>query len=96
MIYWLCEDVDCDLFANDLSAPMMKPLNDTYMDGFVKDYHERIHQILVEEAIATAQPQPQQQHQPQPPPPQSIHGEGSSQQGAYAPIQPMLLDYMFG
>ena len=98
MICWLCEDADCDLFVNDLRAPMMKPLNDTYMDGFVKDYHERIHQIQVEVAVAAAQPQSQQQHQPQPPPPQSqsIHGEGSSQQGAYAPIHPMLLDYMFG
>jgi len=36
MICWLCEEADCDLFANDLSAPMMKPLNDTYMDGCVK------------------------------------------------------------
>jgi hypothetical protein len=45
LICWLCEEVECDLFANDLSAPMMKPLNDTYMDTFVRDCHERLHQI---------------------------------------------------
>jgi len=69
MICWLCEEANCDLFANDLSAPMMKHMNDTYMDGFVKDYHERIHQIQVEEAAAADQPQQQQQHQQEPPPP---------------------------
>jgi len=47
LICWLCEDADCDLFAN---APRF----------------------------------------------QFVHGEGSSQQSAYAPIHPMLLDYMFG
>jgi len=29
IICWLCEEAECDLFVNDLSAPMMKPLNDT-------------------------------------------------------------------
>jgi hypothetical protein len=38
LINWLCEEEECDLFGNDLSAPMMKPITDTYMDGFVKDY----------------------------------------------------------
>jgi len=65
IICWLCEEAECDHFANDLSAPMMKPLNDTYMDTFVKDYHERLHNIQVEEATTVAQPQPQHQ---QPPP----------------------------
>jgi len=45
MICLLCEEVECDLYANDLSAPMMKPLTDTYMDTFVKDYHKRLHDI---------------------------------------------------
>jgi len=58
---WLYEEAECDLFVNDLSAPMMKPLNDTYMDTFVKDYHERLHAIQVEEAAVAAQPQPQHQ-----------------------------------
>ena len=62
MICWLCDEAECDLFANDLSAPMMKPLNDTYMDTFVKDYHERLHNIQVEEA-ATNHPQPHPQPQ---------------------------------
>jgi len=61
IICWLCEAAECDLFANDLSAPMMKPLNDTYMDTFVKDYHERLHAIQVEEAAVAAQPQPHHQ-----------------------------------
>jgi len=92
MICWFCEEAECDHFANDLSAPMMKPLNDTYMDTFVKDYHWR------GEAAAADQPQPQPQPQYQPPPPQgqTFIGEGSSQQGTYAPIHPMQLDYMFG
>jgi len=47
LICWLCEDAECDLFSNDLSASMMKPLTDTYMDTFVRDYHERLHQIQV-------------------------------------------------
>jgi len=36
--------------------------------------------------------------QPQQPPPQQqfVQGEGSSQQGAYAPIHAMMRDYMFG
>jgi len=41
---------------------MMKPLTDTYMDIFVKDYHERLHAMQVEEAATTDQPQ----HQPPP------------------------------
>ena len=54
IICLLCEEAECDLFPNDLSAPMMKPLNDTYMDTFVKDYHERLHAIQVEEAATTS------------------------------------------
>jgi len=69
----------------------MKPLNDTYMDTFVKDYHERVHAIQVEEAAAAAQPQPQHQ-QPPPQQHQTFTGAGSSQQGAYAPIHPMQLE----
>ncbi|AES99359.1 hypothetical protein MTR_5g079810 [Medicago truncatula] len=85
LINWLCESQDCDLFANDLSAAMMKPLNDTYLDSFTKDYQERLHAIQVAEAAAAGQPEPQPQpvRRPQPPPPQTIHGEGSSQQGAH-------------
>ncbi|KEH16837.1 hypothetical protein MTR_0084s0060 [Medicago truncatula] len=45
LINWLCENQDCELFANDLSAPIMKPLNDTYMDSFAKDYHDQLHAI---------------------------------------------------
>jgi len=95
IICWLCEKAECDFFANNLSAPMMKPLNDTYMDTFVKYYHERLHAIQVEEAATASQPQPQQQ-QPPPQQQQTFAGAGSSQQGAYAPIHPMQLDYMFG
>jgi len=54
IICWICEEVECDLFASDLSAPMMKPLNETYMDTFVKDYHESLHAIQVEEARTAA------------------------------------------
>ena len=42
---------------NDLCAPMMKPLIDTHMDVFVRDFHERLHNIQVEEAAAATQPQ---------------------------------------
>jgi len=52
IICWLCDEVGSDLYANDLSASMIKPLTDTYMDTFVKDYHERLHAIQVEEAAA--------------------------------------------
>ncbi|AES79642.1 hypothetical protein MTR_7g070630 [Medicago truncatula] len=96
LINWLCESQDCDLFANDLSAAMMKPLNDTYLDSFTKDYQERLHAIQVAEAAAAGQPEPQPVRRSQPPPTQTVHGEGSSQQGAYAPLHPMMLDYMFG
>jgi hypothetical protein len=88
LICWLCEEAKCDLYANDLSAPMMKPLTDTYMDGFLRDYQEHLHQIQTDEAAAAGQPPPPQ--------PQMSHGEGSSQQGTYAPIHPMMMDYMFG
>jgi len=59
-----CEEQECDLFANNVSAAMMNPITDTYMDGFVKDYHERMHAIMVAE-VAVGQPPPP--HQPQPP-----------------------------
>lgn len=90
IINWLCEEEDVDIFGNDLSAPMMKPITDTHMDSFVRDYQERMQDIMG----AEAQPPPQQQSQP--PPPQFVTGEGSGQQGAHAPLHPMLLDYMFG
>jgi hypothetical protein len=64
LINWLCEEEECDLFGNDLSATMMKPITDTYMDGFVKDYHERMHAIQVAEAAAAGQLQPPPPHQP--------------------------------
>jgi len=60
LICWLCEEAKCDLFANDLDAPMMKPLTDRYMDGILKDYMERLQQIGAEEE-AGGQPQPQPQ-----------------------------------
>ncbi|RHN52178.1 hypothetical protein MtrunA17_Chr6g0477621 [Medicago truncatula] len=41
LINWLCEEQEFDLFANDISAPMMKPLNDTYMDSFEYWNHPR-------------------------------------------------------
>jgi hypothetical protein len=52
LINWLCEEEECNLFANDLSAAMMKPITDTYMNGFVKDYQDRMHAIQVAEAAA--------------------------------------------
>jgi len=99
LICWLCEEAGGDLYANDLDTPMMKPINEIAMDGFVKGYHERLHEIQMEEAAAAAQPPPQpQQEYPQPPPQQQQYTQaaGSSQQGAHAPIHPMMLDYMFG
>ncbi|RHN68972.1 hypothetical protein MtrunA17_Chr3g0119751 [Medicago truncatula] len=87
IINWLYEE-EIDIFGNDLSAPMMKPLTDTDMDGFFKDYQKRMRDIMV----AAGQPQPQ--YQPQPPPPQFVAREGSSQQSAYAPIHLMMMDYM--
>jgi len=74
----------------------MKPLNDTYMDTFAKDYHEHLHAIQVEEAEAAAKPHPQPQHHQPPPQQQFVQGAGSCQQGASAPIHPMQLDYIFG
>jgi len=46
---------------------MMKPLTDTYMEVFLKDYFERMQQLRAEvEAGPQPQPQPQaQQQQPQ-------------------------------
>ena len=84
LINWLCEEEDYEIYVNDIETKMMKPLNDTYMEAFLKDYLERMQQLGDEEE---AGPQPQ---------PQFVQGEGSSQSGAYAPIHPMMLDYMFG
>jgi len=56
------------------------------------DYLERMPQLGAEEE---AGPQPQPQPQQPPLQPQFVHGEGSSQSGAHAPIHPMMLDYMF-
>jgi len=50
LINWLCEEADCDIFVNDLDAPMMKPLTGKYMDVFEKDYMERLQQLGAEEA----------------------------------------------
>jgi len=93
LVNWLCEEAECNLYVNDLDALMMKPITDKYMEVFMKDYMERLQQLGVEEE-AGEEPQPQ----PQQPPPQQqfVHGEGSSQQGAYRPIHPIMLDYMFG
>ena len=70
---------------------MMKPITDTHMEVFLKNYMERMQQLGAKEE-AGPQPQPQQ------PPPQQqfVQGEGSSQHGACPPIHPMQLDYMFG
>jgi len=64
---------------------MLKPLTDTYMDTFVKDYHERLHAIQVEEAASASATSTA-----------AAVCAGSSQQGAYAPIHPMQMDYMMG
>jgi len=84
LINWLCEEADCELYMNDIETKMMKPLTDTYMEAFLKDYLERMQQLGAEEE-ASLQPQPQ-----------FVQGEGSSQPGAHAPIHLMMLDYMFG
>jgi len=91
LINWLYEVEDCEIYVNDIETKMMKPLTDTYMEAFLKDYLERMQQLGAEEE-ASPQPQPQQP----PPQPQFVQGEGSSQPGAHAPIHPMMLEYMFG
>jgi len=63
LICWLCEEVGVDLYANDLDTPLMKPLIDIYMDGFVKEYEAHILKLRAEEAAA-GQPQPEPQPQP--------------------------------
>jgi len=35
LINWLCEEAECDLYVNDLDAPMMKPLTKKYMEGII-------------------------------------------------------------
>jgi len=42
LIYWLCEELGVDLYANDLDAAMMTPINDRVMEGFVKDNMEHL------------------------------------------------------
>jgi len=49
LINWLCEEVECDLYVNDLDALMMKPITDKYMEVFLKDYMERLHHLGAEE-----------------------------------------------
>jgi len=65
LICWLCEEDGCDLYANDLSAPMMKPLTDTYLDGFVRDYQEGLLEMQAKEEVG-GHPQPQPQPAPKP------------------------------
>ena len=61
LINWLCEEAECDLFVNDLDALMMKPITNKYMEVFLKDYIERMQQLVAEEeAWPLQQPQPQQ------------------------------------
>jgi len=40
LINWLCEEADCELYVNDIETKMMKPITDTYMEVFLKDYLE--------------------------------------------------------
>jgi len=42
LINWLCEEADCELYVNDIETKMMKPITDTYMEAFLKDYLERM------------------------------------------------------
>jgi len=55
LINWLCEEEDYEIYVNDIETKMMKPLNDTYMEAFLKDYLERMQQLGAEEE---ADPQP--------------------------------------
>ena len=68
LINWLCKEVECDLYVNDLDAPMMKPITDKYLETFMKDYVERLQQLGDGEA---AEVQPPPQPHPQQPPPQA-------------------------
>jgi len=58
LINWLCEEADCELYVNDIETKMMKPMTDTYMVVFLKDYMERMQQLGAEEETSP-QPQPQ-------------------------------------
>jgi len=89
LINWLCKEAECELYLNDLEAKMMKPITDKYMEAFLEDYLQRMQQLGAEEET---RPQLQPQPQPQQPPPhkQFVQGEGSNQQGAHAPIHPMM------
>jgi len=58
LICWLCEEADVNLYSNDLHANTMKPVTDKIVEGFVKDYHEDLRKIQVEEE-GGAQPQPE-------------------------------------
>jgi len=42
LINWLCEEADCELYVNDIETKIMKPLIDTYMEVFLKDYLKRM------------------------------------------------------
>jgi len=55
LINWLCEKADCELYVNDIETKMMKPLTDSYMEAFLKDYLERMQQVGAEEEVG---PQP--------------------------------------
>jgi len=63
LINWLCEEADCELCVNDTETKMMKPITDTYMEAFLKDYLKRMQQLGAEEE-AGPQPQPQPQQLP--------------------------------
>jgi len=96
LINWLCEEAECDLYVNDLDAPMMKPINDKNMETFMKDYVERLQQLGDEEA-AEVQAQPQEL----PPHEQFVQGGGEqlawclctySSHDAGLHVQPFQLD----
>jgi len=62
LINWLYEEAECELYVNDIETKIMKPITDTYMEVFLKDYMERMQQLgAEEEAGPQPQPQPQQQ-----------------------------------
>jgi len=66
LINWLCEEADYELYVNDIETKMMKPLTDTYMEIFLKDYLERMQQLGVEEEAGPQPPPQPQQAPPQP------------------------------
>jgi len=77
LINWLCEEEECEIYANDLESKMKKPLTDTHMETFLKDYLERMKQLGDEEE---ADPQPQPLPQQPPPQPQFVQGKEAASQ----------------